>query len=87
MNDIHLDIQVTHFLVKYSNISYMMTSVPNLNIYHDTRDLKRTLVVESTNWRAHAARDLTCRAAASQIGRSRDHYKLRPLVNSSETPV
>jgi hypothetical protein len=45
------DIQVTHFLVKYSNILYIVTSVPSLNICHNTRDLKRTLVVESTNWR------------------------------------
>jgi hypothetical protein len=43
------DIQVTHFLVKYSNILYIMASVPNLNIYYDTRDLKQTLVVESTH--------------------------------------
>jgi hypothetical protein len=41
------DIQVTHFLVKYSNILYIVTSVPSLNIYHNTRDLKRTLMVES----------------------------------------
>jgi hypothetical protein len=45
------DTQVSHFSVKYSNILYIVTSVPNLNIYHDIRDLKRTLVVESPNWR------------------------------------
>ena len=36
------DIHIGHSFLTF----YIATPVPNLNIYHDTRDLKRTLVVE-----------------------------------------